>query len=125
MTHALGLRLAVFLPYVAIALILVGCGGSNAPSPSGQQPASLGSTVDAVVQAAMQAQGIPGMTVALAKQGTLLYVQGYGVSDLSTRQATGLGIIFEIGSITKQFTAALIMKLQEQGQLRVDDSIAA
>jgi CubicO group peptidase (beta-lactamase class C family) len=33
--------------------------------------------------------------------------------------------LFEIGSITKQFTAALIMKLQEQGQLHVDDSIAA
>jgi D-alanyl-D-alanine carboxypeptidase len=124
MTHALGLRLSVFLAYVASALILVGCGGSNAFSPPGQQPASLGSTVDAVVQAAMQEQGIPGMTVALAKQGTLLYVQGYGVSDLSTRQATGPGVIFEIGSITKQFTAALIMKLQEQGQLRVDDSIA-
>jgi len=33
-------------------------------------------------------------------------------------------MIFEIGSITKQFTAALIMKLQEQGQLHVDDSMA-
>jgi D-alanyl-D-alanine carboxypeptidase len=125
MTHALGLQLSVFLVYIASALVLVGCGGSNAFSPSGQQSASLGSTVDAVVQAAMQQQSIPGMTVALAKQGTLLYVQGYGVSDLSTRQATGPGVIFEIGSITKQFTATLIMKLQEQGQLHVDDSIVA
>jgi D-alanyl-D-alanine carboxypeptidase len=81
--------------------------------------------VDAVVQAAMQQQGIPGITVALAKKGTMLYVQGYGVSDLTTRQATKPNVIFEIGSITKQFTAALVMKMQEQGQLHVDDSIAA
>jgi CubicO group peptidase (beta-lactamase class C family) len=124
MTHALRLRFSVFLISLAIALVLVGCGGSSAYSPPGQQGASLGGTVDAVVRAAMQQQGIPGMTVALAKKGTILYVQGYGVSDLTTRQATQPSVIFEIGSITKQFTAALIMKLQEQGQLHVDDSLA-
>lgn len=64
------------------------------------------------------------MTVALAKNGAMIYVQGYGVSNLSTSQPSRPSAIFEIGSITKQFTAALIMKLQEQGQLHVDDSIA-
>jgi CubicO group peptidase (beta-lactamase class C family) len=124
MTHARGLRFCVFLICLAIALALSGCGGPSASPLPGQQPRSLGGTVDAVVQAAMQQQGIPGMTVALAKAGTMLYVQGYGVSDINTRQATQPTAIFEIGSITKQFTAALIMKLQEQGQLHVDDSVA-
>jgi CubicO group peptidase (beta-lactamase class C family) len=64
----------------------------------------------------MQQQGMPGMTVALSKNGSMLYLQGYGVSDLATRQQTQPGAIFEIGSVTKQFTAALIMSLQEQGQ---------
>ena len=64
------------------------------------------------------------MTVAVAKNGTLLYVKGYGVTDLTTRAATKPNVIFEIGSITKQFTAALIMKLQEEGRLHVDDSIS-
>ncbi len=71
----------------------------------------------------MQQQGMPGMTVALAKNGAMLYVQAYGVSNLSTSKATQTSSIFEIGSLTKQFTAALIMKLQEQGKLHVDDSI--
>ena len=124
MTGALGLRFSVFLVSLVIALALIGCGGSSPTSPPGQQQAFLGGTVDAVVQVAMQQQGIPGMTVALAKKGTMLYVQGYGVSDLTTRQATQPNVIFEIGSLTKQFTAALIMKLQEQGQLHVDDSLA-
>jgi len=112
-----------FLFSVAIALAFTECGGSSASSPPLAQ-ASLGSTVDGVVQSAMQQQGVPGMAVALAKNGTILYVQGYGVSDLTTRQATQPSVVFEIGSITKQFTAALIMKLQEQGRLHVDDSIA-
>jgi len=63
------------------------------------------------------------MTVAIAKKGTILYAQGYGVTNLSTQQTADPKIVFEIGSITKQFTAALIMKLQEQSKLHVDDSV--
>lgn len=123
MKNAFGSRWWVRLVSLAIVLTLAGCGSS--PSSSGQQQGSLSGTVDAVAQAALQQQGIPGMTVALAKKGTMLYVQGYGVSDLTTQQATPQTTIFEIGSITKQFTAALIMRLQEQGKLHVDDSITA
>jgi CubicO group peptidase (beta-lactamase class C family) len=71
----------------------------------------------------MKSQNIPGMTVALAKNGSMLYSQAYGYSNLATKSKTQISTIFEIGSITKQFTAALIMKLQEQGELHVDDSI--
>ena len=117
--------LPVFLLSLTVVLALAGCGGSSTSSPTApQQQAVLGSTVDTVVQAAMQQQGIPGLTVGLAKNGAMLYAQGYGVSDLTTRQATQPNLVFEIGSITKQFTAALIMKLQEQGKLHVDESMA-
>jgi len=120
MTQALGPRRSLFL-VIALEFALAGC-GSNASSP-GRQPTSLGATVDAIAQAALQQQGIPGMTVALAKKGSLLYVQGYGLSDLTTHQTPQPNTIFEIGSITKQFTAVLIMKLQEQGRLHVDDAL--
>jgi D-alanyl-D-alanine carboxypeptidase len=73
----------------------------------------------------MKQQDIPGMTVALAKNGNMLYAQAYGDSNIATQLSTQTSAIFEIGSITKQFTAALIMKLQEQGELQVDDSIHA
>jgi CubicO group peptidase (beta-lactamase class C family) len=71
----------------------------------------------------MLQQSLPGMTIALGKNGTILYVKAYGVSNQATHLATQAGNIFEIGSITKQFTAALIMKLQEQGKLHVDDPL--
>jgi CubicO group peptidase (beta-lactamase class C family) len=73
----------------------------------------------------MQQQGVPGMTIALGKNGTILYAKAYGVSNVATRLTTQTGTIFEVGSITKQFTAALIMKLQEQGKLQVDDPLDA
>src|SRR5260370_26298966 len=122
MARILGVRSSFSLVFVGLALAFAGCGGSSASSPP--QASLLGSAVDGVAQAAMQQQGMPGMTVALSKNGSMLYLQGYGVSDLATRQQTQPGAIFEIGSITKQFTAALIMNLQEQGQLHVDDSIS-
>lgn len=81
--------------------------------------------VDAVVQSSMQQSGVPGITIAVAKNNTMLYVQGYGVTDVTTHQAMQPRVIFEIGSITKQFTAALIMKLQEQGKLHLADSMAS
>lgn len=124
MTRMSWSRFFLVLVLSAIATGLGSCGGSTS-SASGQQPSALGATVDAVAQAALQQQGIPGMTVALAKNGAVLYAQGYGLSNLNSSQPTQRAAIFEIGSITKQFTAAIIMKLQEQGQLHVDDSIAS
>ena len=112
----------ISVSFMALAMLLglSGCGSSlSSVSP---QTGALGNTVDSLAQAEIQA-GVPGMTVALAKHGTILYAQGYGVTNLSTKQATDPKILFEIGSITKQFTAALIMKLQEQGRLQLDDSV--
>jgi CubicO group peptidase (beta-lactamase class C family) len=106
----------------AVLLGLGGCGGGNSPSP---QAGSLGSAIDSLAKAEIQQSAVPGMTVAIAKKGTILYEQGYGVIDLSSQQPTDPKIIFEIGSITKQFTAALIMKLEEQGRLRLDDSVVS
>lgn len=114
-------ELLVFTLLSPMALALDGCGGSNSSS---QQAPSLEMTVDSVVQTSMQNTGVPGVTVALAQNGVMIYAQGYGVTDLAAHTATQPDVIFEIGSITKQFTAALIMKLQEQGQLHVDDSMA-
>jgi CubicO group peptidase (beta-lactamase class C family) len=105
------------------ALLLSACGGGSSPSNPGNA-SGLAQTVDAVVQAEMRQSGVPGISVELAKQGTLLYAKGYGQADLSSGQPVGPGTVFEIGSITKQFTAALILKLQEQQKLSVNDPLA-
>jgi CubicO group peptidase (beta-lactamase class C family) len=118
----LRLRLPTSFFVLMLAFCLEGCGPSSSSS-NQPNPQSLSGTIDSLVQTEMQDSGVPGMTVALAKNGAMLYSRGYGVTDLSTGQATETTTIFEIGSITKQFTAALIMRLQEQGRLQLDDSV--
>jgi D-alanyl-D-alanine carboxypeptidase len=124
MQHFVGSRFCAATVSAAILLAMGACGGSSAPSTPIEQQISLPATVDAVAQTALQQQNIPGMTVALAKNGTVLYEQGYGFADLATHQAAQPNLSFEIGSITKQFTAAFILLLQEQGRLHVDDTAA-
>jgi len=118
-------RFAVLLFVISFA----GCGGSNQPSnadSSSSLPASrsLGDNIDVLAQTEMHQSRIPGMVVAIAKNRVMLYVRGYGISNLSTARPVAPTDVFEIGSLTKQFTAALIMKLQEQGRLNLDDSVA-
>jgi len=115
-----------YLTAAFVAAALCGCGGSySPPSQQGSQQVSLAAAVDGLARQQMQQYGIPAMTVALAKQGTILYTQAYGVTSLASQTPAQPSTIFEIGSITKQFTAALILKLVEQGKLHVDDSMAS
>ncbi len=60
------------------------------------------------------------MSVAIAKKGKILYTQGYGYADLSTCQAVQPATEFQIGSVTKQFTAAALLRLWNAGALNVD-----
>lgn len=104
------------------ALVLSACGTS---SPGGSNNSSnLAQAVDGAVQSSMQQFSLPGVSVGLARQGTMLYAKGYGDADLANAQPAEAATVFEIGSITKQFTAALIMQLQEQQLLHVDDPLA-
>ncbi len=58
------------------------------------------------------------------KSGTAVLRKGYGLSDREAGVAYDADTVFSIGSITKQFTAAAILKLEMQGKLKVEDSIA-
>jgi D-alanyl-D-alanine carboxypeptidase len=94
-----------------------------APAASNSPSGSLGSIVDGVVASEMQTQGLPGMTVAVAKDGSVLYTQGYGYSDLGTCQPIQANAELQIGSVTKQFTAAAILQLQQAGLLDIDKTV--
>jgi D-alanyl-D-alanine carboxypeptidase len=117
--------------FLLIACSLAACGG-GASTPSAQScpllptpaPSSLGSIVDGLVENEMAAQGLVGMSVAVAKNGTVLYSQGYGYADLSTCEAVQPATVFQIGSITKQFTAAAVLQLQNAGTLNIDNPVA-
>jgi CubicO group peptidase (beta-lactamase class C family) len=72
----------------------------------------------------ISADDAPGVAVLVARDGKVLFSRGFGMADLGHDVAISPTTKFRIGSITKQFTAAAILKLQEEGRLSVDDKLS-
>lgn len=80
--------------------------------------------VDSIVNTALGGgKAAAGMTVGVVKGRDTLLLKPYGYADLEFDVPTPDGAIYEIGSVTKQFTAASILLLQEQGKLSLDDEL--
>jgi CubicO group peptidase (beta-lactamase class C family) len=66
----------------------------------------------------------PGMAFLAAKDGKIIYKGAKGMADLENNIPISSSTKFRIGSITKQFTAVAILKLQEQGKLSIEDKLS-
>jgi CubicO group peptidase (beta-lactamase class C family) len=60
----------------------------------------------------------------IAQHGKILFQKSYGYKDFASHILNDSNTIFQIGSVTKQFTAAVILKLQEEGKLSVQDKLS-
>jgi D-alanyl-D-alanine carboxypeptidase len=80
--------------------------------------------VDTIVTGIMQSSEIPGASVAIERDGEIIYARGYGVRDLNTKTPVDANTIFRFGSVTKEFTAALAMKLVEQHKLATNEKLS-
>lgn len=108
---------------LAASLFLAAPLGAQAPLPApSPTPAALEQGVDAAVARAMGAP-IVGVTVAVARGDRILLEKGYGLADREAGRAATRETVYEIGSITKQFTAAAVLRLAEEGMLGLDDEI--
>ena len=80
--------------------------------------------VDDYVRARMGERHVPGLALAVVRDGKPVKVRGYGLADVELNVPVGTETVFEIGSVTKQFTAAAVMMLVEEGKVGLDDRIA-
>ena len=83
---------------------------------------SLESDVDKLLLAQYKPGG-PGATALIAKNGKVIYRKAFGKANLELNVPMKPENVFELGSITKQFTAVAILMLQEQGKLSLQDDI--
>lgn len=67
--------------------------------------------------------GSPGCALAVARDGKILYEKGYGLASIEQNAPITPQTIFDIGSTSKQFTAASILLLEKQGKLSVNDDV--
>jgi CubicO group peptidase (beta-lactamase class C family) len=115
MTRTLTIRLLAGL--AALFTAFLGAG------PVLAQPADLRARADEILRASYPADG-PGAVVVITRGGRTLYTAGRGLADGEARTPIGPQTVFRFGSITKQFTAAAILQLVEQGRISLDDPIS-
>jgi CubicO group peptidase (beta-lactamase class C family) len=87
-----------------------------------QAPDKKAAAVDEVF-ADLAKPGSPGCALGVARGGKILYERGYGLANLEEKVSITPESVFDIGSTSKQFTAASIVLLEKQGKLSVHDDI--
>lgn len=85
--------------------------------------ARLGAAIDSIALAPIRAGKVAGMSVAVVRGRDTIRMRGYGFADLEFDVPTPDRAIYEIGSVTKQFTAAAILQLVERGLVRLDADV--
>jgi len=115
----------LLLSAALMTLLCVGLQPSPASGPEAQaKPVAPDiQALDTFVADEVKAKGLVGLSVALMIDGEIVLAKGYGLSSLDGA-ATTPETPFAIGSISKQFTCACILKLAEAGKLSVDDKVA-
>ena len=110
---------------VAAALALVAAGHLTlrVAAQSSSPAASAAAAIDRIIAAPIDAGKVAGASVAVARRGETIVAKSYGSADLELEVPMPADASFEIGSVTKQFTAAAILLLAERGKLSVDDEV--
>jgi CubicO group peptidase (beta-lactamase class C family) len=129
--------LPFLLLLLAGSLIAAGCGAQPVPTALPATPTSLPPTpvpagvlspddldaFDFVIERKIEAVPLAGLALGIDWGDNEPYVQGYGYADLATVEPVRGDTVFQIASLTKQFTAAAIMQLVDRGQVALDDPV--
>jgi len=96
---------------------------SSAPAQGRVPRARLVATIDSLATAFVADGPVAGVSVAVVKGRDTILMKGYGYADLENEVRATARTVHRIGSITKQFTAAAVMRLVDEGKLSLDDTV--
>ncbi len=100
---------------VAVALAMA--------APARAIPADFKAKADALLKKSFPANG-PGAAAIVMEDGKIVYEAGHGLADVDAKRAITPLTVFRMGSITKQFSAAIILQLVAEGKLSLDDKLS-
>ena len=103
--------------FVALALFLLHLFGASLVSAQTDQ-------IDNYIQFEMNKRQIPGLALVVIRDGKVIKMKGYGFANLEHDVPVKPDTVFELASVTKQFTAAAVMLLVEEGKVKVEDPIS-
>jgi len=104
------------LPVLALCLVPL---AAQATPLTAQQIAQI----DAAANESLKLTGVPAANIAVVKDGKIALLRAYGLARLQPPLRTTTAMQFPIGSVSKQFTAAMILLLQQDGKLSLDDHV--
>ncbi|MDQ6769587.1 MAG: beta-lactamase family protein [Gemmatimonadota bacterium] len=110
----------VLLSLAALAGLAASANAQSVTTPD----AALAAKVDSIANQVLQTTGVPSASVAVVRHGRLAYTNAYGAASLEPRVAATPNMRYAIGSISKQFTAAAILLLQQEGRLSINDPVS-
>jgi CubicO group peptidase (beta-lactamase class C family) len=110
------------------AVLLLSCsksGGGDGPNPPEPAPGKQQdiAAVDSKLTAFLTTHNVPGATLAISKNGKLVYVQGYGFADQAASTKVTTQSRFRIASVSKTYTAVAVLKLAQEGKFSLDDKV--
>ena len=85
--------------------------------------AGVSAKIDRIAEGVMKQRGVPSASVAVVKGGKLAYTHAYGLAHIDPDVTAKPEMRYSIGSVSKQFTAAAVLILEEQGKLKLDDPV--
>ncbi|MEP9357170.1 serine hydrolase domain-containing protein [Sphingomonas sp. KR3-1] len=107
----------MFRPALAAALLFA------TPAAAQQLTADETAKVDTIVGDALKSSGVPSASVAIVRDGKIVFAKAYGDQGPGMK-ATSPAAKYQIASISKQFTAAAILLLEDEGKLSLDDKVS-
>ncbi|HMN08389.1 MAG TPA: serine hydrolase domain-containing protein [Gemmatimonadaceae bacterium] len=115
--------LALVLGAASLAVPPLHAQGRGERNPLPRPRAEIVAAIDSIANAFLKDGRAAGMSIAVVKGRDTLALKGYGKADLELDVATPARAVYEIGSVTKQFTAAALLQLQDDGKLSLDDEL--
>lgn len=109
---------AAGVPFLALALSVPASSSPRLLTPA------IEAKIDAEAKQDVDTGHVAGAAVAVLRGGRLVFARGYGRANLELATPVNAKTVFRIGSLTKQFTAAGVLLLAEQGKLKIDDKLS-
>lgn len=97
---------------------------SSIAQPIDTIPADLRGKIDTAANKVLADTGVPSASIAIVQKGQIVYTNAYGKARLDPPTPAATQMRYSIGSISKQFTAASILLLQQQGKLSIEDPVS-
>ncbi|HLI64627.1 MAG TPA: serine hydrolase domain-containing protein [Terriglobales bacterium] len=106
------------------AFLLLSFASSLATDTAPSLAPQLRSSIDEIAKQVLKTTGVPSASVAIVQDGKIAYLQAYGDARLNPATPATPQMLYSIGSISKQFTAAAVLMLAQEGKLSLDDPVA-